>query len=143
VSVLKLWDRLQFAGNLGFKIPFDSSAESTTSHLNAHFSYAVTDRFRPLVEMNYFRVLSAGDGGSCFGDQVGGAVPCVATFEGGDLINFGASNASSTDLVTIGAGFRYRLTDNIDLGAAYEIPLTEEEENLMESRITLDCSIHF
>ncbi len=67
----------------------------------------------------------------------------MATFEGGDLINFGAANVSNKDLVTLGVGFRYRLTDNMDVGAAYEIPLTEEEENLMESRITIDATIRF
>ncbi|MGI9242097.1 MAG: transporter [Verrucomicrobiales bacterium] len=143
VSFLKLWDRWQLAGNLGFKIPFDNGAESTTLHYNAHFSYAVTDRFSPLLEVNYFRVLDEGNGGRRFNDQVGGLVPSVATFEGGDLINFGASNVSNKDLVTLGVGFRYRLTETIDFGAAYEIPLTEEEENLMESRITIDATIRF
>jgi len=143
ISLLKLWDRFQFATNLGFKIPFDNGAESTTFHYNAHFSYAVTDRFSPLLEVNYFRVLDEGNGGRRFNDQVSGLVPAVATFEGGDLINFGAANVSNKDLVTLGAGFRYRLTDNMDVGAAYEIPLTEEEENLMESRITIDATIRF
>ena len=143
VSFLKLYDRLQIAGNLGFRIPFDNGAESTIGHLNAHVSYAVTERFRPLLEVNYFRVLDEGNGGRRFNEHVGGLVPSVVTFEGGDLINFGANNVSNKDLVTLGVGFRYRLTDNIDVGAAYEIPLTEEEENLMESRITIDAVIHF
>ncbi len=143
VSFLKLYDRLQVAGNLGFRIPFDNGAESTIGHVNAHVSYAVTDKFRPLLEVNYFRVLDEGNGGNRFGEQVGGLVPAVATFEGADLINLGANNVSNEDLVTLGVGFRYRLTDNIDIGAAYEIPLTEEEENLMENRITIDAVIHF
>ncbi len=46
ISLLKLWDRFQFATNLGFKIPFDNGAESTTFHYNAHFSYAVTNGSR-------------------------------------------------------------------------------------------------
>ena len=143
VSFLKLHNRWQFAGNLGFKIPFDGDAESSTFHYNAHLSYALTDRFSPLLEVNYFRVLDEGDGGRRFDHQVDGLVPGVATFEGGDLVNYGASNVSNKDLVTLGAGFRYRLTDNFDVGAAYEIPLTEEEENLMDSRITIDATFRF
>ncbi|MFT5409874.1 MAG: opacity protein-like surface antigen [Verrucomicrobiales bacterium] len=142
VSVVKLWNNFQFANNIGVRVPF-SSSDSTTAHLNAHVSYALTDRFSPLVELNYFRVLKDGAGDSRFEKQAGGAVPAIATFEGGDLINLGSANAINKDLVTLGAGFRYRLTENIDLGAAYEIPLTEEEENLMESRITIDAVIHF
>ena len=144
ISVLKMWDRLQFAGNLGFKLPFDTNAESTMFHTNAHLSYAVTDKFIPLLEVNWYRALKSGDGGKRFDDQVGGAVPAVIEFEGGDLVNFGAANAlANKDIVTLGAGFRYRFTDNIDVGAAYEIPLTTEEESLYDSRVTVDMSIRF
>ena len=45
--------------------------------------------------------------------------------------------------VTLAAGFRFRLTDNVDLGAAYEIPLTDEKEGLIDSRITIDATIRF
>ena len=143
ISLLKLWDRVQFAENIGFKIPFDNGAESTTFHYNAHLSYQATDRFSPLIELNYFRVLDEGDGGRRFNHQAGGLVPAIATFEGGDLVNFGAGNVSNKDLVTLGVGFRYKVSDGFDIGAAYEIPLTEEEENLMESRITVGATIRF
>ena len=144
ISVLKLWDRLQFASTFGFKFPFDTDTESIMLNYHAHFSYALTDRFFPLIELSYFNVLDEGDGGRRFHDQVGGFVPAVATFEGGDLFNLGASNADWNEhFVSMAFGFRYRLTDNIDLGAAYEIPLTDEEESLMDSRITVDATIRF
>lgn len=144
LNYLKLWDRFQFAGTFGFQIPFDNDEESTMFYSSAHFSYALTDRFFPLVELNYFRVLDEGDGGRRFNSQVGGAVPAVAEFEGGDLINLGAANADTNkDLVTMGAGFRFRLNDHVDLGAAYEIPLTGKSENLMSSRVTVDLVYRF
>lgn len=144
LNLLKLWDRFQFASTVGLHVPFDNDEESTTFFGSAHLSYALTDRIFPLVELNYFRVLDEGDGGRRFNDQVGGLVPAVAEFEGGDLINLGASNADeSGDLITLGLGLRFRLNDNVDLGAAYEIPLTDEEDNLMDSRITLDLVYRF
>ena len=144
LSILKLYDRFQFAETLGLHLPFDSDEESTTLFYSAHVSYALTDRFFPLAELNYFRVLDEGDGGRRFNSQVGGAVPAVAEFEGGDLINLGSANASSNrDLLTLGLGFRFRATDHLDIGAAYEIPLTDEEDNLMDSRITLDVVYRF
>lgn len=144
LSLLKLYDRFQFAETLGLHLPFDSDEESTTLFYSAHLSYALTERFFPLVEVNYFRVLDEGDGGSRFGSQVGGAVPAVAEFEGGDLINLGAANADKNrDLVTLGLGFRFRANEHIDLGAAYEIPLTGKSDNLMSSRITVDMVYRF
>ena len=144
LSLLKLYDRFQFAETLGFHLPFDRDEEATTMFFSAHLSYALTDRIFPLVEFNYFHVLDDGDGGRRFNDQVGGAVPAVARFEGGDLINLGSSHASSNrSLATLGLGLRFRATDHIDLGAAYEFPLTDEEDNLMDSRITVDLVYRF
>ncbi len=144
VSMVKVWDKFQFAESLGMKIPFNTDAESTSGYFSAHLSYELTERFFPLVEVNWFHVFDPGDGGQRFNDQVGGAVPAVVQFEGGDLFNLGAANADENrDFVSLAAGFRYRLTDNIDLGAAYELPLTDEDDSLMESRITVDAVIRF
>ncbi len=144
ISAVKVWDKWQFAEALGMKIPFNTDAESTSGFFSAHLSYELTDKLSPLVEVNWFHVFDPGDGGSRFGDQVGGAVPAVVQFEGGDFFNLGAANADKNrDFVSLAAGFRYRLTKNIDLGAAYEIPLTDSEDSLMDSRITVDAVIHF
>ena len=68
-----------------------------------------------------------------------GAVPVIATFEGADLLNFGASNAAENrDFVTAVVGFRSRLTDSIDAGIAYEIPLTNAHDGILEDRVTVD-----
>ena len=137
-SGLKLIDDWQFAGGAGIQIPF-SDQQSTTSFLSAHASYEVSKWFIPLVELNWFHVLEAGNGTGNYPSYLGGAVPAVIDFEGGDLFNLGAANShENRDLVTAAFGFRSRITDNIDVGAAYEIPLTEEEESLMESRVTVD-----
>ncbi len=135
---LKLAGPWQFASSVGARVPF-SDSDSFIGFGSAHVSYAVTEKFMPLVEINWFHVLDEGSGESRFPTQVGGAVPAVATFEGGDLVNLGASNSSGdADIVTVAAGFRYLLTKDIELGAAFEIPLTDEEANLMEYRITAD-----
>ena len=86
-------------------------------------------------------MLSEGNGSNKFTNQAGGAVPAVVAFEGGDLINLGSKHGG--DIVTAAVGVRFKLSDNTDLGLSYEIPLTDEEENLMESRITLDLVYTF
>lgn len=131
VSGLKLVDKWQFAGAVGADIPF-SHEQSTSSFVSAHASYEVCKWFIPLVEMNWFHVWDAGDNGP-FG------VSPIVEFEGNDFFNLGAANAhENRDLVTAAFGFRSRILDNVDVGAAYEIPLTEEEDSLFEQRVTVD-----
>ncbi|MBK1854376.1 transporter [Verrucomicrobiaceae bacterium 5K15] len=142
VAAVKLSGSWQFAGAVGVHLPFDTDAESTTGFASAHVGYNVTDRLYALAEMNWYHVISDGNGENQFTDHVGGAVPSVVGFEGGDLVNFGASNPES-NIVTAAIGLRYKLADNADLGIAYEIPLTDEEDGLMEDRITVDLVVTF
>lgn len=135
---LKLVDDWQVAGSAGFQIPF-SSEQSTLSFLSAHASYEVCSWFIPLVEMNWFHVIDAGDGTGNFPDHVTGLVPAVVQFEGSDFFNIGAVNAGTNrDYVTAAVGFRSRLTDSVNVGFAYELPLTDEEDSVTDDRFTLD-----
>lgn len=140
VQGLKLMDRWQFAGATGVEIPFDQDF-STIGFASGHISYEVNRFFIPLVEVNAFQVLDNGDGGNRFGTQVGGAVPALAPSDGVDLLNFGAS--SDELYATVGFGFQSRLTDELTFGVAYEIPLTDEGDNLTENRLTIDLSYNF
>ncbi|PQJ27868.1 transporter [Rubritalea profundi] len=131
-SALKLYDGWQFSGAAGVQLPFDTKEQSVTGFASAHVSYHVTERFVPLAELNWFRVISEGEG-------TGHVASSLADFEGGDLINLGSVNASANkDIVTAAIGARYKLTNRLNIGAAYEIPLTAEEDNLMKSRVTVD-----
>jgi hypothetical protein len=142
LTELKMWDRLQMAGATGVHIPFDSDAESFTGFLSAHVSYEISPWFIPLVELNWYHVFEEGDGSSSFDDQP--AIPAIANFEGGDLINFGAANSGvNEDIVTIGLGFRSRLSQATTIGFAWETPLTDEKENLMDNRFTADLIWEF
>lgn len=138
LSGLKLWDDFQAAAAAGLHLPFDGQM-ATTSFVSAHASYEVSPWIIPLVELNWHHVLEAGNGRANFFNQAGGAVPVVAAFEGMDLLNFGSSNASrNRDFVTAALGFRSRLSDDIDAGLAYEVPLASKGDGIMEDRITLD-----
>jgi len=140
---LKLIDDWQFAGSIGAQIPF-SDEQSTMGFLSAHASYEVCTWFIPLVEVNWFHVLDAGNGTGNYPSQVGGLVPAVIEFEGGDVFNLGAVNSTANrDFVTAAFGFRSRITDAVNVGAAYEIPLTDEEDSVMEERVTIDLIWNF
>lgn len=138
---LKVLNQWQFASSLGVQVPFDSGF-STQGWASAHVSYEVNRYFIPTLELNYFRVLEEGDGGSRF-QQLSGAVPSLAGSEGADLLNFGASGSGDTSYATIALGFRSRLTDALSMGVAYEMPLTSEEKNITKDRITVDMTYTF
>jgi hypothetical protein len=77
-------------------------------------------------------------------------VPSVVKFEGGDLINFGAQHGSrNRDIVTMALGSRFRVLEdyrfikNMDIGVAYEVPLTDSNDNLMDNRWTFDMVFYF
>jgi hypothetical protein len=143
LSGLKVIDDWQFAAGTGVSIPF-SDQQSTNGFLSVHASREITPWFIPLVELNWYHVLDAGDGRRAFNGQAGGAVPGILEFEGNDFFNIGAANADQNrNLVTAGIGFRSRITDSIQTGIAYEIPLTDEENSVIDGRLTLDLVWRF
>lgn len=143
LSGLQMAGPWQVAAGAGLSLAV-SNEQSTSGWLSAHASYEVSRWFIPLVEVNWFHVLSAGDGGKNFDAQASGLVPGVAEFEGGDLLNFGAVNAGANrDFVSAAVGFRTRLCQTADCGVAYEVPLTNEHDGVMQDRLTFDLVWRF
>ena len=142
ISAATRLDKVQVGGTVGLQVGLNSE-ESDQFYSAWHVSYALTERISPVIELNHFHTFNAGDGGARFTNHVEGGVPSVARFEGGDLVNFGASNADSGDQVTLGLGGRVSITDDVAFGAAYEMPLTDEEDGLMDYRVTADLHILF
>lgn len=147
VSALKLHNKWQFAGALGAYLPFDNDEESTTGFASAHVGYNLTNKWYLLGEVNWYTVLSRGEGVAPFGNPSAAGdelVSSIIEFEGGDLFNLGAVNSDANrDIVTAAVGLRYKLNDMADFGVAYELPLTDDESNLMEDRITVDLVLSF
>jgi hypothetical protein len=138
LSGVKLVDDWQFAAAAGAQVPF-SNEQSTNGWMSAHASYELCSWFIPLVELNWFHVIDAGDGRGNYPNQVGGAVPGVIPFEGGDLFNLGAVNSGNNrDFISAAIGFRSRITEAATVGVAYEVPLTDDQDSLMKDRVTLD-----
>jgi len=133
----------QITGTAGYMAALDDG-DSSMCYSALHLSYAVTEMVVPLVEVNYLHVTDAGDGGKRFNNQADGAVPSIVRFEGNDLINLGASNAEDNpDYVSMAVGARLLLTESLDVGAAYEFMLTDEEESLTKDRVTVDAVVRF
>ena len=127
----------------GAVVPFNDAEESAVGYMSVGAAYRFTERLSTMLEVNWYRVLQEGDGDKNFDNQLPGLAR-VIDFEGGDLVNFGASNAEShADQVTAALGLRYQVLDNANLGVAYEIPVTPEETGVMDYRVTTNLSLTF
>ena len=114
----------------GLRKALDDS-DSSFWDLDIHADYKI-ENFYPLVELSLIHTTNGGDR-LPIGD------------EGEDFFNFGASGAAGNNLVAMGVGARYRLTDNIDLGAVYQFPLNRGDEgsNILDWRVTTDAIFRF
>jgi hypothetical protein len=136
-----------FNAVVGAILPLDDDEESTMGYASIAHAYRVNDWFSTHLELNWFGVIESGNGDATFEHQLNGAenlLPSYLTFEGGDLINFGATNAEDhPSFVSLAAGGRFQLTDGISLGLAYEIPLSSKEHGLMDQRVTAHLTATF
>ncbi len=119
-----------FMSTTGFAVGTDDlRSDYFYSNFHIDFDVAGQHRFYPMVELNWTRYLSDG-----------GRVPF--NFEGGDLINFGATNVSGRNLVTLATGARYKFSEYVQVGGAFEFPLTDQKD-LLDFRFTLDLILRY
>ena len=59
-----------------------------------------------------------------------------------DLINFGSTAAKGNTMLTIGGGFRSKLLECLEFGAAYEAGVIDPV-GIFDSRVTMDFIWHF
>lgn len=129
VSTAYVVDNLNLMASSGFRLRVDSS-DSSFFDLNTHASYRIGNFF-PLVEVGMVTVISDGD-----------RLPIPD--EGEDFFNLGASASEGKTLVTAGIGARYRICDNIDVGAIYQIPVDPRDgTRINENRVTADLIYRF
>lgn len=128
------WDpssvpELNVVANVGFSLPMDSAHETQSLDYHGHVSYEVAPGVMPLVEIHgitYTRNAKA----------------LAVGFEGGDLINLGASGVAGQTVVTGAVGARFRVNDGLQFGIAWGVPLSDRQD-LFKSRLTIDASITF
>lgn len=104
----------------------DSSFYDFDIHFDTKFGF-----FHPIVEFNVSQVIEGGE-----------RLP--TSDEGEDFFNFGSSDATGKTLVTGALGARFDITDDVVLGAAFQVPLTSGNgSNIIEYRATSDMIISF
>lgn len=107
-----------------------TGARSDYWYISGHIDLDVMNchKFYPLFEMNYYLMTSNGDT-----TNIGS--------EGRDLINFGGQ-ASGKGLLTGAFGARYKITENAQVGGAFEFPFAGPRD-LFQYRFTLDFILRY
>lgn len=118
----------------GFLIPTDTGANSRQFHYHAHVDRKLTDQLTALFEVNGQHIMSDAHRNGRLGAPLG--------IEGFDYTDLGATGTKGNDIVTVGLGLRYQLDDDISVGGAYELSVTDRED-LFQDRITLDLVLRF
>lgn len=91
----------------------DALGDSDRLSWHLHGDYFVSEQFSPVVEVNGYMTLSEGDNAP---------VP----FSGVDVANLGGGEGE--DVITGALGAEYRPVERFALRAAYESPLTDNED---------------
>jgi hypothetical protein len=94
-------------------------------HLRA--DYRVSEIFSPVVEFNGYHIISEGDAG--------------LPLNGADVANFGGKDADAT--ITGAVGAELRAGANTAIRAAYELPVTDNEDSLFGTRLTFSIIYSF
>lgn len=116
---------LNFLANLGYSVGTDSK-RSDFIYNSYHLDYDVANlhKIYPLIELNYFHYTDSGT-----------ARPLG--FEGRDLINFGSTGVSGHDNLSMAVGARYKFSERLQTGFAYEFPLNGRRD-LLDYRLNFD-----
>lgn len=133
VSGAQQWGQFQVQGSANAHIAIDSDTDSSLLVGSLQANYAVLDDFLlggfyPLVELNVFHHFNHPD-----------RTPILAG--GYDIFSLGESGSDT--IVSGAVGFRMHITDTIQVGAAIEVPMTDQETQITNWRATGDAIIRF
>ncbi|MCC9606693.1 hypothetical protein LOC68_16575 [Blastopirellula sp. JC732] len=120
-----------FLSTTGFLLPCDKSAESSIWFWSNHIDHRIAGtKWYVLGEMNWYHYMSSGKAFS------------AAPIEGGDLFNLGTVGVAGNDIVTGALGVKYKPSSHMELGFAWETPLTERRD-VLQNRITVDAIFRY
>ncbi len=125
----RIGDRSHWLSATGLRQPIDENAENQVWYWSNHYDYRIGNL--PLYvfsELNWYHWLSSGD---AFGPV-----------EGLDLFNFGSSGVTGNNIVTRAIGLKATPRRNMEVGVAYEFPMTKRK-GILSSRWTADLIVRF
>ncbi|MEM1167485.1 MAG: hypothetical protein AAGI30_14515 [Planctomycetota bacterium] len=130
LTFAKGWDRLHLIGSLTYRVPLDSNDGNEILQWHTHVDYEVVDGIAPFLE---FHGIHYTDDAERTPLPIGGV----------DYSNFGSTDVEGTDVVFMGVGASFKISPNLEVGAAYEFSLTNPEVDLFEDRVTVGATLRW
>jgi hypothetical protein len=117
-------------GTLGYAFATDK-LRSDYFFTSLHLDYDVANLHKvyPLIELNWTHFTSNGSAR-------------VQNFEGGDLINYGATEVSGNNTLNLAFGVRYKFTECVQFGTAVEFPVVGRKD-IEDFRLTVDMIFRY
>ncbi|MCA8928051.1 MAG: hypothetical protein KDC18_08260 [Alphaproteobacteria bacterium] len=133
VSGVQQWGNFQVQASGNAHIAIDDDADSSLLVGSLQVNYAVLENFLlggfyPLVELNVFHHFNEP-----------GRTPLTAG--GYDVLTLGET--SSNTVVSGAVGFRMKINETVQFGAAVEVPITDKDGEATNWRATADAIIRF
>ncbi len=114
----------------GFLLPTNRVEESSLWFWSNHWDRRLGNtNLYVLAELNWYHYMGAGN-----------SFPLP--IEGGDLFNLGSIGVAGNDIVTGAFGLKAKPFDNVELGIAWEHPLTRRED-VLDNRLTVDAILRY
>lgn len=125
----KGWGYFHLLGNITPRLPMDIREGNYILQWDLHADYEILPEalpgFAPMFEVHGLHYLSDGE-----------ALPLAVG--GLDYSNIGSSNVAGDSVIWGGPGFRWKLNPHLAIGAAYEFPFHDPDNDIMEQRVTVD-----
>ncbi|MFT3881940.1 MAG: hypothetical protein QM703_20080 [Gemmatales bacterium] len=125
----KIGDSVHVLNTFGFQYPANTTQNSSFLYNSFHIDKAIDGWFYPLFEINWFHYTGSGN------LNTGG-------IEGDGLLNLGASGVEGHNLVTFAFGAKAKINCNVELGAAWEFPVTGRRD-LNENRLVTELILRY
>ena len=119
-----------YMGAVGYRIPVDSAVQTSSIHWSNHFDGKITENLYAFTEVVWWHWTDSADSGLPLG--VGGQDP----------FNLSSTNVTGNNLVTQNVGIKLKPSGNVELGVAYEFPLTAFQD-VIDNRIQAELILRF
>jgi len=127
----RLWNgQGHYMGAVGYRIPLDNDVQTSSIHWSNHIDVKLTDRVYAFTEVVWWHWTDSADAGLPLG--VGGH----------DAFNLSSTNVSGNDLVTQNVGLKYKPSGNMELGVAYEFPVSDFKD-VIDNRFQAELILRF
>lgn len=126
----KIGDSVHVLNTFGYQFPANTTQNSSFLYNSFHIDKCIGGWFYPLFEVNWFHYTGSGNH-----LDTGG-------IEGDGLLNLGAIGVEGQNLVTFAFGAKAKLNCNVELGAAWEFPVTGRRD-LIENRLVTELILRY